>query len=361
MIYAGVDVHVRNSYLHISDAAGQVLRKGRCLNTPAELAAFLEDFEGEQMLVCLESTTNSRAVHRMVLEAGRRNGVDVQAQVLHARKLRVIAESTCKCDRLDAAVINEVSRSNFKLPICYLPDDEEFALREHLRARADLVRMRTMLKNRVHALLHRRGIVTPRGDLFTAQSRVFLEQVTMDEAGREILERFLGQIDRIGAEIDASTRSLRELSRRPRWAKPAALLQSMPGIGLITALTILAELGDLSRFRSRAALSNYAGLVPVVRDSNDKRYRGSIRRGGPIHLRAILIESAWIAAARVPVYRVLFERIAAKKDKRTAIVAVARRMLEDAFVMLRKQQPFRYVPAGSARGAQLQGASSVAG
>jgi hypothetical protein len=67
---------------------------------------------------------------------------DVAADVLDARKLRIIAESVAQCDALDARVLNQLSRANLKLPTCYLPDDEEFALREHLRARSDLVRMR---------------------------------------------------------------------------------------------------------------------------------------------------------------------------------------------------------------------------
>ena len=70
---------------------------------------------------------------------------------------------------------------------------------------------------------------------------------------------------------------------------------------------------------------------------------GGITRRGPCHLRAILIEAAWVAVRKVPVYQAMFERVACKGDRRTAIVAVARRMLEDAFTMLRKEQAFRYV------------------
>lgn len=150
-------------------------------------------------------------------------------------------------------------------------------------------------------------------------------------------------MDQIHRAVDESTACLRELMRRPRWAKPAALLQTMPGIGVITAMTILAELGDLKRFRSRAAVANYAGLVPVVRDSNQKHYSGGISHRGSSHLRAVLTEGAWMAFPRVPVYRHLFERIEQKKNKATAIVAVARRMLEDAFTLLIRDEAFRYV------------------
>lgn len=349
MITVGMDVHVRNSYLHVTDDAGNVMRRGRCKNTMLDLAEFLGPIEreaaqrGEPVRTVLECTTNSRAIQRMLMEYGRAAGIDLTAEVLHARKIRIIAESVCKCDRLDAKVLGELARSNLKLPVCYMPDDEEFALREHLRARSDLVRMRTMLKNRVHAVLHRRGILAPTADMFTKGGRAFLAQLDLDEAGRTILDRYLETMDQIHRAIDESTASLKELMRRPRWAKPAALLQTMPGIGLITALTILAELGNLKRFRSRAAVANYAGLVPVVRDSNQKHYSGGISHRGSNHLRAVLGEAAWMAVPRVPVYRHLFERVEQKKNKATAIVAVARRMLEDAFTLLKRDEAFRYV------------------
>ena len=277
------------------------------------------------------------------MEYGEAAWIDLTAEVLHARKIRIIAQSVRKCDRLDAKVLGELARSNLKLPVCYMPDDEEFALREHLRARSDLVRMRTMLKNRVHAVLHRRGILAPTADMFTKTGRAFLAQLDLDEAGRTILDRYLESMDQMHRAVDESTVSLKELMRRPRWSKAAALLMTMPGIGLITALTILAELGNLKRFRSRAAVANDAGLVPVVRDSNQKHYSGGISHRGSTHLRAVLGEAAWMAVPRVPVYRHLFDRVEQKKNKATAIIAVARRMLEDAFTLLIRDEAFRYV------------------
>jgi transposase len=314
-----------------------------------DLAEFLKPIEqeaaehGKPVRTVLESTTNSRAIQRMLMEYGRAAGLDLTAEVLNARKIRIIAESVCKCDRLDAKVLSELARSNLKLPVCYMPDDDEFALREHLRARSDLVRMRTMLKNRVHAVLHRRGILAPTADMFTKAGRAFLAQLDLDEAGRTILDRYLETIDQIHRTVDESTASLKALQRQPRWSKSAALLMTMPGIGLITAMTILAELGNLKRFRSRAAVANYAGLVPIVRDSNQKHYSGGISHRGSNHLRAVLGEAAWMAVPRVPVYRHLFDRVERKKNKATAIVAVARRMLEDAFTLLIRDEAFRYV------------------
>jgi transposase len=338
-----MDVHVRNSFLCVADSDGAVLRRGRVGNTLGEIAQFLSMLEEkkEPVRVVLESTTNSRAIHRMLQEYGRQSGLEVDAQVLDARKLRIIAESVSKCDKQDAAVLCELARSQLKLPVCYMPDDEVFALREHLRARSDLVRMRTMLKNRVHAVLHRRGILNPLGDLFTKGGRQWLKELTLDEAGRSILDRYLAMIDQLQGTLEQSTADLMRLSRSQRWCKPVALLRTMPGVGPITSLTILAELGEIGRFKSRAAVSNYAGLVPVVRDSNQKHYSGGITRRGPTHLRGVLIEAAWMSKGRVPQYQAIFNRVSQRKGSHVAIVAVSRRMLEDAWTMLKKDEVFR--------------------
>jgi len=366
MITIGMDVHVRNSYLHVTDSQRKVLRKGRCGNSLLEWGAFLAPIEGvckqhqEAVHVVLESTTNSRGIQRMLSQYGSEAGIDLTAEVVDARKLRIIAESVCKSDSVDARVLNELACSNLKLPVCYMPDDEEFALREHLRSRSDLVRMRTMLKNRVHAVLHRRAILAPQSDLFTAQGRLFLQQLPFDEAGRTILARYLQAMDQIDGLIKESTSSLKDLSRQPRWGKSSALLQTMPGIGLITAMTILAELGNIKRFASRAAVANYAGLTPIIRDSNEKHFAGGISHRGSTHLRAVLVEAAWMAVPRVPVYHDLFHRVEVRKGKAPAIVAVARRMLEDAYTILKRDDVFRYMAASSTEATRKESLRSKA-
>ena len=102
MIYVGMDVHIRNSYFHVTDAAGQVLKRGRCGNTLMDVARFLSSVErkalatAEPMRVTLENTTNARAIQRLLLGYGRDAGVALTTAVLEARKLRVISESVTK-------------------------------------------------------------------------------------------------------------------------------------------------------------------------------------------------------------------------------------------------------------------------
>src|SRR5947208_122344 len=223
MISIGVDVHVRNSYFHAKAPDGRRLARGRCGNSPEEVERLLRPVaaaaraDGLPVRAVLESTTNARAVALLLRRYGQGQGLDLTVEVLDARQVRVIAESVCKCDQLDAAVLCDLAGSNLKLPACYVPDDEVFALREHLRARADLVKLRTMLKNRVQALLHRRGVLRPAQlDLFGKAGRQYLAELALDEAGRAIADRFLKGLDEVEALVADSTRALRELAGRPR-------------------------------------------------------------------------------------------------------------------------------------------------
>ena len=247
--------------------------------------------------------------------------------------------------RLDTQMLLELAASNLRLPVCHLPDDPTFALREHLRSRSDLVAVRTMLKNRTHAALHRRGILRPaRMDLFSQRGQQFLAEAQLDTSGRRVIEQYGEAIRKLDVLLDEAQRQLDKLSKEDRWRDSAELLRTMPGVGLITAMTILAELGDIHRFTGRSAVSNYASLAPTVRESNNKRSGSSrLARGGNRHLRHVLVEAAWRSYQRVPAYQSIFERIAVRRSKSIAIVAVARRMLEDSWTMLKRREPFRYV------------------
>jgi transposase len=364
MISVGVDVHVRNLFVHAQDASGAVLTRGRCGLSLAEVAQKLGPLErlaraaGEPVKASLEATTNSRAVALLLERYGRQAGIDLTAQVLDARKLRVIAESVTKCDRLDAAVLAELTACGLRLPACHVPDADVFALREHLRCRADLVRLSTMLKNRVHALLHRRLLSPPAGaDLFGLAGSAYLDSLagTLDDAGAEALGHYRALLAAVKAELTASQKALRELARSERWKSDAAILLSVPGVGVVTAMTILAELGDYRRFARRAEVAAYAGLVPIVRDSSDKSGRGPITKRGPALLRWALIEAAHAAVRRPGVYGVLYAELAAGKPGPVAITAVARRLLEDAWTLLIKREAFRFDAASRLREAARAG------
>ena len=182
----GMDVHVRNSFLHAPrvTAVDPLSRQGR-QNTLGELARLLAPLEGRiaspSGLCWKAPPTAGPSTSCFRPTANRRAWSCGPKCSMH--KLRIIARSVSKCDKHDAAVLNELAHSNLKLPVCYMPDDEVFALREHLRARSDLVRVRTMLEDRCHAVLHRRGVLNPLKDLFGKAGRQWLGELKLDDAG----------------------------------------------------------------------------------------------------------------------------------------------------------------------------------
>ena len=158
---------------------------------------------------------------------------------------------------------------------------------------------------------------------------------------RHQMKGWLAQLDSVGDAIDAVEKELfcRLLSSE-RWQQDAELLLSIPGVGKLTALTILAELGDYRRFARRSQVAAYAGLVPKSRRSDQTVRYGRLTRRGPAALRTILVEIALQAARQSPRYSRLYEKLKACGRANAGKAAVARQLLEDAWTLLIKRKPY---------------------
>jgi transposase len=292
------------------------------------------------MTAVVEATTNTFAMVSLL-----RQVPGLELCVVNPRKMRIIADSVCKTDKIDSMILAEFGHSNLKLPQSFIPDQDHHDLRCQLRLRAALVHMRTELKLRVHSLIHGEGFFSPPKDLYSRNGQQWLAQLELTAAARLRLETMLRSIAYLDAEILQLKKQLHQLyAKAPVWKEDVAILTSMPGIGLITALTILAELGDWRRFDDPAAVSNYAGLTPRLGASNKKAVYGRITKQGPRYLRWVLAEAALVAIRYVPRYQNAYNDIAKRSigGKPTAGIAIARRMLEDGWIMLRKRQPFKF-------------------
>ena len=343
MFVIGVDVHVRNSYFHINRADGTTFKKGRVPNTLADFSQFMAPLEGHPAKVVLESTTNSRPIYLLLKEYALQARCDWDVRVLHARNLRLIAESESKCDKFDGGTLARLGNSGLRLSTSYMPDQEVFELRELTRGREALVDGRTMLKCQAHAVLHRRGILLPEEmDLFTRVGRAWARGLSMDESGRQTMERLYSLIDAYDDRIHEADVSLIKASRSARWKADYDLVYTMPGVGLVTGMTVLAELADIKRFASRAAVSNFVGLIPINRSSNDKNWKGQIKREGPRHLRRVIVEAAQTAVRDSEKYRTIYQKLVARdgRKKLVATTAIARRMLEDMYTILKTRSAF---------------------
>jgi transposase len=192
----------------------------------------------------------------------------------------------------------------------------------------------------------RQGLLRPYADIFGPRGRQWLAELLLPEVMRLQVDHWLALVDTYGERIKAvEVKLYQELARQERWAADIALLRTMPGVGPVTALTILAELGDYRRFRRRSSVSCFAGLIPSSKRSDQSCRYGSITKRGSRALRSILVEVSLNAAARVPRYGALYQQLkTARRSSNVGKVAVARQMLEDAWTMLIKREPFRFMP-----------------
>jgi transposase len=192
--------------------------------------------------------------------------------------------------------------------------------------------MRSALKNRVHALLARQGIQTAHADLFGQGGRRYLVELPLREPTRRRLDSLLNLIGDFDREIELAKGEIDALARRdPR----VDILCQLRGIGRYTAMLVIAEVGEIERFRTARHLCAWAGLTPTVRSSDGKARLGHISQQGSPHIRWAMVEAAQKAATAGGPLRAAFERITKRRGRNIAKVAVARRMLTLCYYGLR--------------------------
>jgi hypothetical protein len=223
----------------------------------------------------------------------------------------------------------------------WVPDPETQALRRRVARRAALVRQRTRAKNEIHATLARSLLGHPPvSDLFGSDGRAWLLEQQQGEEEAETVSGCLRQVEFLDAEIELIDQKL------SAWAASSPdvrRLMSIPGIGAGVAVTLMAAIGDISRFSTPAQLVAYLGLDPKVRQSGDAPARpGRISKRGNHHARSVLVEAAWIALRQPGPLRAFGERIRARKGAQVAAVAVARKLACLACQLLSKREDYAF-------------------
>jgi transposase len=315
---------------------------------PAEMGAAAPDRDGlaklgrrlddTAVLAVIESMSGARFVHDQLELAG------WDVRIADAARARGLAPLACKTDRIDCWVLAELARRNL-VPEIWLPDPQVRAERERARFRLHLVKHRSALKNRVHAILFQHGLPNPHRDLFGAGGRCLLARPRLPEPWASTVTASLTLIDELDDQISACERELRRLGADHRYIP---LLTTIPGIAWVLGYTIAAEIGDIARFPSPRKLVGYTGLTPSVEQSGERDRRGPLRKNGPNYLRWALIEAAH-TAGRDPRYRPIVERMRARhgrtRGSKIAAIEIGRRLTEAIWHMLTDDRPF--APAGA--------------
>jgi transposase len=297
---------------------------------------------GEPVRAVVESMNGARYVHDELV------GLGWEVLVADAQRVKGLAPLACKTDKVDARVLAELSFRDL-VPAIWLPSAGIRAERERSRWRLHLVRHRTTLKNRVHSTVIAFGHQPAVSHLFGPTGRRLLAELAVPEPWAGHLAASLELIDELEARIAAIERELRRGGADHRYVP---LLMTAPGIGWITAFTIAAEIGDITRFPTATKLVGYTGLCPRVYQSGNTDLRGPLSKHGPKYLRWGLMEAA-IHASTSPHYRERYQttkrRLGKQRGAKVAQIELARRLTEAIWHMLTREQPFKpSAPAGAA-------------
>jgi len=339
--FVGLDVHKRVLQICILDAQGKVLLEER-----------LEEFDREKLLefartkltpqdrVALEATTNTWAVVRLLRP--------FVAEVVASNPLatKAIAQAKVKTDKIDARVLAQLLRCDF-LPSVWQPDEATSLLRELTSRRTALVQDRTAVRNRIHSLLAVRLLNVPCDELFGPAGRAWLAGLSaedLDAQGRLILDADLRLHDAIQREVETLED---EMARRGYSDARVKLLMTLPGVDVTAAETLLAALGDVSRFPTADHAASYVGLTPSTRQSADRSYHGPITKRGNSHARWMLVQAAHHVGKHPGPLGHFFRKLAKRKNYNVAVVAAARKLVAIAVNMLIHNEPYRYATPAS--------------
>ena len=337
MYYLGIDHHKRYSQVAVVDEKGKVRINSSVVNQKASFESLKRILKGP----C-----------KAVIEAGRKWGMmydlleelDIEVTVAHPLKTRAIAEAKIKLDSIDACTLAHLLRADL-IPPVHVPAKEIREQKNLLRHRLWLVRLQTMTKNRIHQLIDRNHVKTPKvKNLLGATRRRFLQGLNLSGIDQKLLEDHLELLDTLQDHIrKTGTWIDKELKDNPL----ISILNTLPGFGKILSALAALEIDDINRFHAPAKFASYSGLIPSTFGSGGKIYHGGLIPTGNRWLRYIFIEASWTALRSSPYCRGYFDRIEHRKGSNTAIVAVARRLPEIAYRCLKGERYYverPYIP-----------------
>jgi transposase len=252
-------------------------------------------------------------------------------------------ERTGKTDRIDCRKLARGLR-NGEIKGIYVPSRMKVEDRSLVRTRQSMVRKQTRCKNQITSILFFYGITIPEESHWSRQFINWIESIRMERASGDFaLKAHLEELKHLRQIIANLNRAILSLSRTEEYRADVLLLKSVPGISTLTAMILLTELADISRFSSLDKLASYAGLVPDIKSSGETEYSTGITFRRNAALRGLLIESSWVAVRKDPALIMAFNKLSMRMKKTQAIVHIARKLLNRIRFVLKNRQ--KYVPA----------------
>jgi transposase len=330
MLYVGVDAHQETSQITVMDDKGGILTRARVATCREGVRRVLGRYEGPM---------------RAVVEASRSWGPmydwldEVTGDVLlaHPAKIRAIAEAKIKTDKIDSEILAHLLRADL-IPQAYAPSQATRAVKRVLRQRMFFVRIRTMVKNRIKALLSQYSLETPEvSDLYGKVGLEWLAAVELPDPDGTLLREDLAFFEVVTERIKATEDLIDRLSSGD---EAIEWLSSLPGIGPFLSVLIRYEVDDISRFRTPKKFASYTGLVPSTYASGTRMVHGRLTKRGNKWLRWAFIEAVWPAIRKSPWIRTHYRGIQRRRGAKDARAATARKLAELTWIVWTEKRSY---------------------
>jgi transposase len=331
MKYVGIDVGKYKCAVAMMDSEGQISDEFAFHNNNEGIRGLISRLSMDDMVV-MESTGSvwSNLYDRL-------EQVHIKVVLANPMKTKAIASARIKSDTIDARILAHLLRADL-IPPSYVPPYKIREMRSLLRHRASIVKIRTMVKNKVHALLDWKGIVTDEfSDLFGKRGMEWLKSLELSTLDRLMLDNHLEHLQSLQKQVESVDK---EITARASTDEYVRLLLSMSGVDVFTALLIRSEIGNISRFSSYKKLISWAGLAPSLHQSGSVEYHGRITKQGSRMLRWVMVEAARVAVNHDDRLNSFYERVKQRRGGQKATVAVACKMLKIIWTMLTKNEPY---------------------
>lgn len=333
--FAGIDVH-KNSW------------KVCIRSEQMELKTFSQNPSAKELSNHLKRNYPS-AIYKVVYEAGfcgfsyQREFIKegINCLVVHPADVPTSdKDKQRKSDTVDCRKLGK-TLSEGGLTGIFIPGIEQQDDRGIIRFYQQMVKDQTRSKNRIKSWLHFQGVIIEQDDKHWSNNFIkWLKELSLTPAARLNLDLLLQSYGQVRGMVLAATRQVRTLSRQSRYQKEIELLRTIPGIGEITALLFVTEIGDINRFKELDSLCDYVGLVPKVHGSGDKDVVLGLTHRGHHQLREKLIEASWRAIRLDPVMTMVYNGYCKRMIKNKAIIKIARKMLNRIRFVMKNQTDY---------------------
>ena len=320
-VYVGIDVHRKRSQVAVVTEDGQVQLNRNVVNGSEPMLRLIGGLPAGTP-VAFEAAYGWGWLVELLEDYG------FDPHLVHPLRCKAIASARLKNDKVNAAILAQLLRADL-LPEAWIAPPAVRQLRARLRHRASLVRLGTQLRNRIHAVAADHGYDRT-GSYWTGPGRGWLAELDLPAVSREIVTDCLAFTGALAPQIERLDGELRQHAKADPRVK---ILTALPGVGQFTALVMLAEIGDITRFASARKLASWAGLTPTVRGSDLTVRHGHISKQGSAWLRWVLDQAAQ-TAKRSPEFAATYAAISKRRGKKIATIAIARKLLTRAWHLL---------------------------